>query len=76
MIKAWIEMKKNEIKVKSQIYGAIAKVMEEKKEFVDFLFRAYQSLKNVPANELQTELIKAVATIVHEENKKATENHG
>ena len=73
MIKAWIEMKKNEIKVKSQIYGAIARLMEEKKDLVEFVARTYATLKDVPVNELKVELFKAIATIIHEENKKAKE---
>lgn len=69
MIKNWIRMKKNEWKVKGQIYGIIASVMNNQKDFLSFLQKLYTSLKDVPVEDMQKELIGKIAELVHEDNK-------
>lgn len=69
MIKNWIKMKKNEWKVKGQIYGIIASVMDNQKDIFSFLQKLYVSLKDVSVEDMQKELISKIAELVHEDNK-------
>lgn len=69
MIK-YFKMKQMEIKMKLMFYESFFKIMNEKQEILDFIQRAYTSLKDVPAEELQHELISCVATLAHEQAVK------
>lgn len=69
MIKNWIKMKKNEWKVKGQIYGIIASVMDNQKDIFSFLQKLYISLKDVSVEDMQKELISKIVELVHEDNK-------
>lgn len=46
-------MKRNEWKVKSYIYGAIASYVENQKELIDFFKNLYEALKNVEMDEFK-----------------------
>lgn len=65
----FIRMKRNEWKVKAMFYAAIAALFDNQKEILEMLQKMYVSLKDVPAEELQKELIAKLAEIIHNENK-------
>ena len=65
----FIRMKKNEWKVKAMFYDTIAALFDNQKEILEMLQKMYVSLKDVPAEELQKELIAKLAEIIHNENK-------
>ena len=65
----FIRMKRNEWKVKAMFYAAIAALFDNQKEILEMLQKMYVSLKDVPAEELQKELIDKLAEIIHNENK-------
>ena len=65
----YFKMKKNEWKVKCQVYAMIAKFMDNQKEYLGFLQNLYIALKDVPFNELRNEVVSKLAEIIHEENK-------
>ncbi len=65
----YFKMKKNEWKVKATIYGIIASVMDNQKEIIEFVRKLYVSLKDVPAEDIQKELISKIAELVHDDNK-------
>ncbi|MBD5463227.1 MAG: hypothetical protein HDR24_09265 [Lachnospiraceae bacterium] len=65
----FIRMKRNEWKVKAMFYAAIATLFDNQKEILEMLQKVYVSLKDVPAEELQKELIDKLAEIIHNENK-------
>lgn len=66
----YFKMKRNEWKVRSQFYGAIAALIDNRKDIISFSQRLYQELKDVPADELRDELIRSLAGLIHEENQK------
>lgn len=68
MIKNYIKMKRNELKIKAMLYGAIAALMENQKETLKLLQKMFIALKDVPAEDLQKEFISKLAEIIHEEN--------
>ena len=65
----FIRMKRNEWKVKAMFYATIAALFDNQKEILEMLQKVYVSLKDVPAEELQKELIAKLAEIIHDENK-------
>ncbi len=65
----FIRMKRNEWKVKAMFYATIAALFDNQKEILEMLQKMYVSLKDVPAEELQKELIAKLAEIIHNENK-------
>ena len=65
----FIRMKRNEWKVKAMFYATIAALFDNQKEIIEMLQKVYVSLKDVPAEELQKELIAKLAEIIHDENK-------
>lgn len=68
MIK-FIRMKKNELKVKAMFYGTIAALINDRNDILELLQNMYASLKNVPAEELRSELINRLAELIHERNE-------
>ena len=75
MFTYFIKMKKNEWKVKTMFYGAIAQIMDnqdEIKDMIDFVKRLYGELKDVPTEDLQKEFVSKLAEIIH--NEQATNN--
>lgn len=69
----YFKMKRNEWKVKAMFYGVIIGFVENQKDFIDFIQKLYVAVKDVPTDELRKELVKAVAEIVHEDNKSKSE---
>ena len=69
----YFKMKRNEWKVKAMFYGVIVGFVENQKDFIDFIQKLYVAVKDVPTDELRRELVKAVAEIVHEDNKSKSE---
>lgn len=67
----YFRMKKNEWKVKAAIYGMIASVMDNQKEFIEFAQKLYNGLKDVSAEDMQKELISKIAELVHDDNNKS-----
>ena len=70
MIKAYIEMKKKEILVKSRLYGMILEIADEKEDLIRVIKDLYESLKGVSADELRKEFIGKLAEIIHSSNSK------
>lgn len=69
----YFRMKKAEWKVKAMFYSTIAALIDNQKDIFSMLQKLYVALKDVPAEELQKELIGKLAEIVHEENNDKTE---
>lgn len=67
MIKDWLKMKKQEIAIKSCVYGTILKAVNEHSEMIELVKNLYSALKDVPADELRSEFIKNLAHIIHDE---------
>ena len=72
MIK-FIKMKKNELKVKSMLYGTIVSLIDDRKDILELIQKLYTALKSVPAEELRSELINRLAEMIHEGNENASE---
>lgn len=68
MIRNYIQMKKNEWKIKAVVYGTIASLFNNYKEIGDMIQKLYMALKNVPAEDLQKEFISKLVEIIHEDN--------
>lgn len=71
MIKNWIIAKRAEFKVKAMFWSAIAGVIDNQKPIATMIQTLFTELKEVPAEDLQSELISKIAELVHEDNKKA-----
>lgn len=69
----YIKMKKNELKVKSMLYGAAAALINERKDILDLIQKLYAAFKDVPAEELRSELVSKLAEMVHEGNEGVEE---
>ena len=74
IIKAYIEMKKKEILVKSKLYGMILEIADEKEDLIRVIKDLYESLKGVPADELRKEFISKRAEIIHNSAKNERES--
>lgn len=70
MLKEYIKMKKNELRIKNAIYDMIVSVMDEQSDIVELVKKLYITLKDVPADELKSEFIVNLARIIHDENSK------
>lgn len=68
MIRNYIKMKKAEWRIKATVYGSIATLIDNQKEFLSMLQKLYIALKDVPAEELQQEFISKLAEIIHRES--------
>lgn len=68
MIKLWFAMKKNELKVKAQIYSVLNAYIDNNKDIISFAQKLYGVLKDVPIEELRSEFVSKIAEIIHEEN--------
>lgn len=72
----YIRYKRNEWKVKAMFYGMIVGFMNEQEDIIGIIKLVkylYGALKDVPMEDLQKELVTAITTIIHEENKKTEE---
>lgn len=70
MLKEYIKMKKNELRIKNAIYDMIVSVMDEQSDIVELVKKLYITLKDVPADELKSEFIVNLTRIIHDENSK------
>lgn len=70
MIKNYITMKKNEWKINSIIYSTIVALIDNQNDVFELIQKMYVALKDIPAEELQNELVGKLAEIVHEENTR------
>lgn len=61
----YIRMKKNQWKVKAALYGTAAAVIDSQEEILTLLRKLYTALKDVPAEEMQKELISRLAEMIH-----------
>lgn len=66
----YFKMKQAEWKIKAALYGTALTLIDEKKGIVMLLKNLYAALKDVPADQLQQELIAKFAEIIHAENRK------
>ena len=73
MIKAYIEMKKKEILVKSKLYGMILVFADEQEDLFKLVKNLYVELKDVPMNELRKEFIGKLSELAHAEAVKQRE---
>lgn len=73
MIRLWLKMKKNEIKVKLQFYSALVILIDNNKDIIAFVQRLYEELKDVPTEKLREELISTIAKLSHEQAIKERE---
>ena len=73
MIKAYIEMKKKEILVKSRLYGMILTFVDEREDLLNLVKGLYTELKDVPIENLQKEFVSKIAELAHSEAVKQRE---
>ncbi len=69
----YFKMKKAEWKVKAMFYGTIAGIIDNQKPIITMIQTLFTELKDVPAEDLQNELISKIAELVHEDNKNTKE---
>ena len=65
----YLKMKKNEWKVKTFLYGAVAALLDNQKDVLEWIQKLYIALKDVPADELQREFVTRLTETIHEEKK-------
>lgn len=65
----YIKMKKKEWEVKKALYSTIAAIIKEKKEIAKTIQKIYTAIKEIPAEELQKEIIAKMVETIHPENK-------
>lgn len=66
MIK-YLRMKKKEIELKLTLYTYASALLNEKKNIIDLAGNIYNTLKDIPMEELQDRMIKELAEMVREE---------
>ena len=66
MMREYFRMKKNEWKVKAQVYSAIAVLMDNQKDIADFIKKFYESLKDVPADEFKEMFVTKIVELAKE----------
>lgn len=66
MIK-YLRMKKKEIELKLTLYTYASALLNEKKNVIDLVGNIYNTLKDIPMEELQDMMIKELAGMVREE---------
>ena len=59
----YVRMKRKEHKVKLAVYTAIDKIIKEQERITKLVTDLYNTLKDVPTDELQTKFITALAEI-------------
>lgn len=59
----YVRMKRKEYKVKLAVYTAIDKIIKEQEGITKLVTDLYNTLKDVPTDELQTKFITALAEI-------------
>lgn len=73
MLINWYRAKKAEFKVKAIFYGTIASIIDNQKPIIEMAQALFTELKDVPVEQLRSELVEKIAELIHEENKKADE---
>lgn len=68
MIK-YLRMKKKEIELKLTLYTYASALLNEKKNIIDLAGNIYNTLKDIPMEELQDRMIKELAGMVREEGR-------
>lgn len=63
----YFKMKKHEWKLKLMFYSTIATIIDNQKDLLEMVHKMYVALKDVPAEELQKELISKLVEIIHED---------
>lgn len=71
----WYQSKKLEFKVKKAVYSEIISFLSEKKDTMKLLRTLYDSVKDVPQEELMDKFIGALAQAVHEESISETQHN-
>ena len=66
MIK-YLRMKKKEIELKLTLYTYASALLNEKKNVIELVGNIYNTLKDIPMEELQDRMIKELAGMVREE---------
>lgn len=69
----YLRMKRNEWKVKTLFFGLIVSVMNDQKDILELVQKLYTSLKDVPADQLRSELMGKIAELVHQQAVKERE---
>lgn len=69
----YFKMKYAEWKVKAMFYSTIAGIIDNHKDIIELIQNIYDSLKDVPADELRSELISKVADFAHSQTAKEQE---
>ena len=59
----YVRMKRKEYRVKLAVYTAIDKIIKEQEGITKLVADLYNTLKDVPTDELQTKFITALAEI-------------
>lgn len=70
MIRDYIRLKRKEIKIKLELYTAIEMVKDQYQDIIDLMGRIYNTLKDIPADELKSELIQQIAELMQSETLK------
>lgn len=70
----WYKTKKAEMAVKAAFYGAIATIVNNQQEIMEFIKNVYIALKDTPIDDLKDELIGKVSELAHEQAIKEHES--
>lgn len=63
------KIKRDELKVKAMLYGTIAYILEEQNDVIELIQKLYLVLKDVPMEDLRSELVRNLAELIHSDNK-------
>lgn len=69
----WWRIKAKQIKIKLAFYNAVEYVLDNYKELIPMGKKLFDIVKNSSPEDLQSELIGALAEIIHNEAKDNTE---
>lgn len=64
----YIKMKRLEWKIRAEIYEMFVSFMSSHKDILGILQKMYTALRDVPADELQKEIVEKLAEIIHSES--------
>lgn len=67
----YLRMKRNEWKIKAMLYGAILSVMEDQRGTLTLIQKLCAALKDVPEEELKSEVAQKLAEIIHSEHPES-----
>lgn len=63
------KMKRDELKVKAMLYGTVAYILEEQNDVIELIQKLYLVLKDIPMEDLRSELVRNLAELIHSDNK-------